>query len=79
MPKYIDELNKKKFDQTLIRFPKGTLLKFRELFGDLSFNGWVVALVSSRLVLKEFYYPNSPLPFDEDPSVLCNAEILTQE
>lgn len=49
-----DEYNRKAYDQKLIRFPAGTVARFRELFKDeVSFNGWVVNLVVSRLVVAE--------------------------
>ena len=49
-----DEYNRKAYDQKLIRFPAGTVTRFRELFKDeVSFNGWVVNLVISRLVVEE--------------------------
>lgn len=49
-----NEFNKRAYDQRLIRFPKGTLQKFHELFADdVPFNSWVVNLVTSRLVLRE--------------------------
>lgn len=49
-----DEYNRKAYDQMLIRFPAGTVARFRELFKDeVSFNGWVVNLVVSRLVVAE--------------------------
>lgn len=47
------EFNKRAYDQRLIRFPKGTLLRFHELFKDVSFNAWVVQLVTSRLLVYE--------------------------
>lgn len=48
------EFNKKSYDQRLIRFPKGTIAKFRSLFeDDVSFNAWVVNLVASRLLMTE--------------------------
>lgn len=54
MPKRQNEFNKKQYDQHLIRFPRGTIERFRELFGDdVSFNGWVVSLVTSRLLISE--------------------------
>lgn len=49
-----DEYNKRSYDQRLIRFPKGTIRKFHELFeDDVPFNSWVVNLVTSRLLLTE--------------------------
>lgn len=49
-----DEYNRKAYDQKLIRFPAGTVKRFKELFkNDVSFNGWVVNLVISRLVMAE--------------------------
>lgn len=54
-----DEYNKKAYDQKLIRFPAGTVKRFNDLFkGELSFNGWVVNLVTSRLLYKELNYPD---------------------
>lgn len=54
MPKYQQEFNKRSYDQRLIRFPKGTLAKFHDLFeDDVPFNGWVVNLVTSRLLMTE--------------------------
>lgn len=54
-----DEYNKKAYDQKLIRFPAGTVKRFNELFkDDISFNGWVVNLVTSRLLYKELNYPD---------------------
>lgn len=52
-----DEYNKKAYDQRNIRFPSGTVKRFRELFKDeVSFNGWVVNLVISRLVAAENWF-----------------------
>lgn len=49
-----DEYNRKAYDQKLIRFPAGTVQKFHDLFKDeISFNGWVVSLVVSRLVMAD--------------------------
>lgn len=49
-----NEYNRKAYDQKLIRFPVGTVKRFKELFkDDVSFNGWVVNLVISRLVMAE--------------------------
>ena len=49
-----DEYNRKAYDQKLIRFPAGTVKKFHELFKDeISFNGWVVNLVISRLLMAD--------------------------
>lgn len=54
MGKRQDEFNKKTYDQRLIRFPTGTIRKFRSLFADdVPFNGWVVNLVTSRLLMTE--------------------------
>lgn len=54
MGKRQNEFNRKAYDQRLIRFPKGTLLRFRELFqDDVPFNAWVVNLVTSRLLMTE--------------------------
>lgn len=48
------EFNKKSYDQRLIRFPKGTIAKFKSLFeDDVPFNAWVVNLVTSRLLMTE--------------------------
>lgn len=67
MSAYKDNWNKKKYDQTLVRFPSGTLARFKELFPDASFNGWVVSLVCSRLLLKELYFPTKQLPYPDEP------------
>ena len=48
-----NEYNRRAYDQRLIRFPKGTLQRFHELFKDVSFNAWVVQLVTSRLLVYE--------------------------
>lgn len=49
-----DEYNRRAYDQKLIRFPLGTVKRFKELFKDnVSFNGWVVSLVISRLDMAE--------------------------
>lgn len=49
-----NEFNKSSYDQRLIRFPKGTIKRFKELFADdVPFNAWVVNLVTSRLLLTE--------------------------
>lgn len=48
-----DKYNARHYDSTLIRFPAGTLARFRQLFGNVSFNGWVSDLVVSRLVMAE--------------------------
>lgn len=49
-----DEYNRRAYDQKLIRFPAGTINKFHQLFkNEVSFNGWVVNLVTSRLVWAE--------------------------
>lgn len=70
-----DKYNAKAYDQTLIRFPKGTLKRFRELFGgDVSFNAWVSNLVTSRLLIKETLYPNNTLPDGEDPTAIDKKE-----
>ena len=51
-----DEYNRKAYDQKLIRFPAGTVKKFHQIFGDISFNGWVVSLVISRLCFGELQF-----------------------
>lgn len=57
-----DEYNKKAYDQKLIRFPAGTVKRFNELFeNEVSFNGWVVNLVTSRLLYKEYYLPEDDI------------------
>lgn len=49
-----NEFNRKAYDQRLIRFPKGTIKRFKELFADdVKFNSWVVNLVTSRLLMTE--------------------------
>lgn len=49
-----NEYKARNYDQRLIRFPKGTIKKFRELFADdVPFNAWVVNLVTSRLLMTE--------------------------
>lgn len=49
-----NEFNKNNYDQRLIRFPKGTIKRFKELFADdVKFNSWVVNLVTSRLLMTE--------------------------
>lgn len=48
------QFNKQAYDQRLIRFPKGTIKRFKELFADdVKFNSWVVNLVTSRLLMTE--------------------------
>ena len=48
------QFNKQAYDQRLIRFPKGTIKRFKELFADdVKFNSWVVNLVISRLLMTE--------------------------
>lgn len=65
---YKDNWNKKKYDSVNIRFPSGTKARFIELFGsDVSFNGWVVGLVTSRLLLKEYFFADKRLPPGDDP------------
>lgn len=64
-----DRYNKSAYDQHLIRFPRGTLQRFKDLFGgEVSFNSWVSNLVTSRLVMKEILYPSEKLPNGEDPT-----------
>lgn len=54
MGKRQNDFNRKAYDQRLIRFPAGTIQRFRDLFtDDVPFNGWVVNLVTSRLLLTE--------------------------
>lgn len=54
MGKRQNEFNRKTYDQRLIRFPAGTIQRFRDLFtDDVPFNGWVVNLVTSRLLMTE--------------------------
>ncbi len=67
MAAYKDKWNAAKYDQVNIRFPKGVTDRFKQLFPDASFNGWVVALVCSRLMLKEMYFKDKPLPFPDEP------------
>lgn len=68
---YKDKWNAKNYDLVQIRFPLNTRKRFRDLFGDdVSFNGWVVNLVTSRLLLKEWIYPDKPLPHDEEPPAI---------
>lgn len=65
---YKDKWNKNNYQTIGIRFPVGTTQKFRDLFGnEVSFNGWVVQLVTSRLLMKEWLYPDTELPNDEQP------------
>ena len=60
--------NKEAYDQVLIRFPKGTRERFKSIWGSgVSFNGWVVNLVVSRLLVKEMYYPDKPMPYPDEP------------
>lgn len=54
MGKRQNEFNRQAYDQRLIRFPKGTIKRFKELFSDdVKFNSWVVNLVTSRLLMTE--------------------------
>lgn len=54
MGKRQNEFNKVAYDQRLIRFPKGTIKRFKELYADdVKFNSWVVNLVTSRLLMTE--------------------------
>lgn len=71
-----NEFNRKAYDQILIRFPRGTAQRFKDIFGSgVSFNGWVVNLVCSRLLMKELYFPNKPMPYpDEPPAVDAQNE-----
>lgn len=56
-----DEFNRKAYDQRLIRFPKGVIAKFKELFGDeFSFNAWVVNLVVSSLLNVDQQFTDPP-------------------
>lgn len=66
MAAYKDKWNKKKYDQVNIRFPKGVVNRFRILFPDHSFNGWVVSLVCSRLMYQEMYSVKA-LPAPTEP------------
>lgn len=50
---YKDRWNRKKYDETTIRFPSGTRQKFKHLFPGVSFNGFVVNLVVSRLLMAD--------------------------
>lgn len=50
---YKDRWNKKKYDSTLIRFPLGTIREFKRLFPGIPFNGFVVNLVVSRLLMAD--------------------------
>lgn len=62
-----NKFNKLHYDQVNIRFPLGTLQRFKDLFPGCSFNGWVSNLVTSRILIKEWMYPNDPLPDGEEP------------
>lgn len=59
---YKDRWNRKKYDETTIRFPSGTRQKFKRLFPDVAFNGFVVNLVVSRLLMadQQFSDPDDP-------------------
>lgn len=50
---YKDRWNKIKYDSVNIRFPSGTRRKFKSLFPGVSFNGFVVNLVTSRLLMAD--------------------------
>lgn len=63
-----NDFNRRSYDQVLIRFPKGTLQRFKDIWGsEVSFNGWVVNLVCSRLLVKELYFPEKPMPYPDEP------------
>lgn len=52
-----NEFNRKAYDQRLIRFPLGTIKRFKKLFeSDLSFNAFVVELVISQLDMTEIQF-----------------------
>ena len=53
------EFNKKAYDQKLIRFPKGFVARFHKLFGDVSFNAWVVNVAVHELVKVESRFPKT--------------------
>lgn len=50
---YKDRWNRKKYDSVNIRFPSGTRRKFKALFPGIAFNGFVVNLVVSRLLMAD--------------------------
>lgn len=68
MPEAQQKFNRENYDQVMIRFPKGTRKRFKEIWGSgVSFNGWVVNLVCSRLLIKEMYFPEKPMPYPDEP------------
>lgn len=48
-----DKWNARNYDCVSIRFPKGTKLRFKQLFPGVPFNSYVVNLLTSRLIIAE--------------------------
>lgn len=51
------EFNKKAYDTKIIRFPKGFVHRFSKLFGDVSFNAWVVNVCTHEILKLEKRFP----------------------